>query len=294
MPVRDGLPASERRRHIPPRDTTTGPPEHPVEHRAVIDPPPTTTRDLVGQQRFQTSPFRIGQIVSMQHLPGLPHPALKIRGTRSRPGSAANASRWAGCFSSATVPLPSGPRARSTGRPEHADEASPRPGSVRHCAIRKFQPARLWIVWSQPRPPWPGSYRAGGRMAAVGGPSHAAFSFLVGLGSAQDETRPVVVFAHVLDVECNEAHCAAALRRSRTATASGLERRRTRSPSVRRVQRRCASPNTEGPQIHPCGSMTPSQQGHRRSEVMLSCLSPGQRSRAAKSLTAGERLWSTH
>src|SRR3954454_8777613 len=84
MPVRDGLPASERRRHIPPRDTTTGPPEHPVEHRAVIGPPPTTTRDLVGQQRFQTSPFHIGQIVSMQHPPGLPHPALKIRVTRSK------------------------------------------------------------------------------------------------------------------------------------------------------------------------------------------------------------------
>src|SRR3954454_1333879 len=83
MPVRDGLPASERRWHIPPRDTTAGPPEHPVEHRAVIGPPPTTTRDLVGQQWFQTSPFRIGQIVSMQHPPGLPHPALKIRGTRS-------------------------------------------------------------------------------------------------------------------------------------------------------------------------------------------------------------------
>ena len=85
MPVVDGLPASERRRHIPPRDTTTGPPEHPVEHRAVIGPPPTATRGLVGQQRFQTSPFRIGQIVSMQHPPGLPHPALKIRGTRSSP-----------------------------------------------------------------------------------------------------------------------------------------------------------------------------------------------------------------
>ena len=61
MPVVDGLPASERRRHIPPRDTTTGPPEHPVKHRAVIGPPATATRDLVGQQRFQTSPFRIGQ-----------------------------------------------------------------------------------------------------------------------------------------------------------------------------------------------------------------------------------------
>src|SRR3954453_17152745 len=83
MPVRDGLPASECRRHIPPRDTTTGPPEHPVEHRAVIGPPPTPTRDLVGQQRLHPGPFRIGQIVSMQHPPGLPHPALKIRGTRS-------------------------------------------------------------------------------------------------------------------------------------------------------------------------------------------------------------------
>src|SRR3954452_19248340 len=83
MPVVDGLPATERRRHIPPRDTTTGPPEHPVEHRAVIGPPPTPTRSLIGQQRFQTSPFRIRQIVSMQHPPGLSHPTLKIRGTRS-------------------------------------------------------------------------------------------------------------------------------------------------------------------------------------------------------------------
>src|SRR3954452_11742378 len=67
MPVRDGLPVPERGRYVPPRDTTTGPPEHPVEHRAVIGPPATPTRSLVGQQRFQTSPFRIGQIVSMQN-----------------------------------------------------------------------------------------------------------------------------------------------------------------------------------------------------------------------------------
>src|SRR3954447_22809652 len=83
MPVREGLPASERWRHVPPRDTTTGSPEHPVEYRAVIGPPATATRDLVRQQRLKASPLRIGQIVSMQHPPGLPHPALKIRGTRS-------------------------------------------------------------------------------------------------------------------------------------------------------------------------------------------------------------------
>src|SRR5215218_9264887 len=69
MPVRDGLPAAERRRHIPPRDTTTGPPEHPVEHRAMIGPPPTTTRDLVGQQRFETNPFRIGHSPTWQPKP---------------------------------------------------------------------------------------------------------------------------------------------------------------------------------------------------------------------------------
>src|SRR3954447_3959517 len=83
MPVVHGLPATERRRHVPPRDTTTGPPEHPVEHRTVIGPPATPTRSLVRQQRLHPCPLRIGQIVSMQHPPGLPHPALKIRGTRS-------------------------------------------------------------------------------------------------------------------------------------------------------------------------------------------------------------------
>ena len=66
MPVREGLPASERRRHIPPRDTTTGPPEHPVEHRAVIGPSPTATRGLVRQQRLQPGSYRLtinGQVV---------------------------------------------------------------------------------------------------------------------------------------------------------------------------------------------------------------------------------------
>src|SRR5947208_16179872 len=93
MPVVDGLPASERGRYIPPWDTTAGPPEHPVEHRAVIGPPPTPTRGLAGQQRLQTRPLRIGQIVSMQHPPGLPHLALKIRGTRSScPSSSTSAS----------------------------------------------------------------------------------------------------------------------------------------------------------------------------------------------------------
>src|SRR6201989_2001186 len=83
MPGVDGLPRPARRRHVPPRDTTAGPPEHPVEHHAVISPPPTPTRRLIGQQRFQPGPFLVGQIVTMQHEKDLPYPALMIRGTRS-------------------------------------------------------------------------------------------------------------------------------------------------------------------------------------------------------------------
>jgi hypothetical protein len=83
MPVVDGLPGPERGRHVPPRDTTAGPPKHPVKDRAVIRPSPTPTRGLVGQQRFQPGPFLVGQIMTMQHRLGLPHPMVKIRGTRS-------------------------------------------------------------------------------------------------------------------------------------------------------------------------------------------------------------------
>src|SRR5215217_2543544 len=85
MPVVHGLPTPERCRHVPPRDTTTGPPEHAVEDHAVLRPPPTPTLSLIGQQRFQPDPFVVGQIMTMQHAKDLPHPALKIRGTRSRP-----------------------------------------------------------------------------------------------------------------------------------------------------------------------------------------------------------------
>src|SRR3954452_15688771 len=85
MPVVDGLPTPERGRHVPPRNATTGPPEHPVEDRAVIGPPPTAPRDLVRQQRLQPGPFLVGYIMTMQHQKDLLHPALKIRGTRSRP-----------------------------------------------------------------------------------------------------------------------------------------------------------------------------------------------------------------
>src|SRR3954467_15837284 len=83
MPVVDGLPVPVVRGHVAPRQTTAGSPEHPVDHRPVIGPTTTPLRLLAGQQRLQPGPFLIGQIVSIEHSLGLPHPLIKIRGTRS-------------------------------------------------------------------------------------------------------------------------------------------------------------------------------------------------------------------
>jgi len=83
MPVVDGLPVPELGRQITPSHTAPGPPEHAVDHGAVIGPPATTTSSRVRQQRLQPSPFLIGQIMAIQHEPGLQHPPNKIYGTRS-------------------------------------------------------------------------------------------------------------------------------------------------------------------------------------------------------------------
>src|SRR6185436_368128 len=83
MPVVDGLPRPVVRGYVAPWQSTAGPPEHPVDHGAVIGPPATPLRLLAGQQRLQPGPFLVGQIVSIEHADGLPHPPVKIRGTRS-------------------------------------------------------------------------------------------------------------------------------------------------------------------------------------------------------------------
>ena len=56
----------------------------------MIGPPATPARALVGLQRLQPGPLRIGQIMTIEHQLGLPHLAFKIRGTRSS-GDAAKA-----------------------------------------------------------------------------------------------------------------------------------------------------------------------------------------------------------
>src|SRR3954454_2226011 len=83
MPVVDGLPVPVVPWHVAPRQPAAGPLEPPVDHRPVIGPTTTPLRLLAGQQRLQPGPFLIGQIVSIEHPLGLPHPLIKIRGTRS-------------------------------------------------------------------------------------------------------------------------------------------------------------------------------------------------------------------
>ena len=83
MPVVDRLPVPVIGREIPPRRPAPRPPDHPVDHQPVIGPTTTPPRASVGQQRLQSSPFLIGQIMAIQHDQDLPHPKATIHGTRS-------------------------------------------------------------------------------------------------------------------------------------------------------------------------------------------------------------------
>jgi hypothetical protein len=82
MPVIDGLPVPIATRQIPPRAPGPSPPQHPVDHRAVIGPAPTPTRRAIRQQRRQPSPFPISQIMTIKHTDDLPDPPQEIHGTR--------------------------------------------------------------------------------------------------------------------------------------------------------------------------------------------------------------------
>jgi len=78
MPRVHRLPVPVERRQIPPRRPRPGPPQHPVHHRPVIGPPPTPTRRPIRQQRLQTLPLSVGQIMTIKHGEDLPHPNIKI------------------------------------------------------------------------------------------------------------------------------------------------------------------------------------------------------------------------
>ncbi|HEU0086662.1 MAG TPA: hypothetical protein VFQ77_03275, partial [Pseudonocardiaceae bacterium] len=48
-------------------------------------PSATPTRGLIRQQRLQSSPFLIGQIMAIKHPEDLSYPPTEIHGTRSSP-----------------------------------------------------------------------------------------------------------------------------------------------------------------------------------------------------------------
>src|SRR4051794_32419481 len=58
--------------NIPPRRSRPGPPQDPVDHLPVIVPPTSPTRRPVRQQRLQSRPLCISQIVTIEHKTGLP------------------------------------------------------------------------------------------------------------------------------------------------------------------------------------------------------------------------------
>src|SRR3954464_3242543 len=84
MPAVQGAEVPVAGRHIPPRSSSPSPPQNPVDHLPVIEPPAPAARRPVRQQRLQPRPFGIGQVMPIEHGPGLPDPPAKIRETRPR------------------------------------------------------------------------------------------------------------------------------------------------------------------------------------------------------------------
>src|SRR5687767_1621965 len=94
MPAVQGAEVSVAGRHIPPRSPGPGPPQNPVDHLPVIEPPAPAARRPVRQQRLQPRPFGIGQVMPSEHGPGLPDPPAKIRETRPNSHSRVGAAGW--------------------------------------------------------------------------------------------------------------------------------------------------------------------------------------------------------
>src|SRR3954468_14957075 len=85
MPPVQGPEVPVAGRNIPPRRSRPGPPQDPVDHLPVIVPPTSPTRRPVRQQRLQSRPLCISQIVTIEHKTGLPGRPVKIGETRPSP-----------------------------------------------------------------------------------------------------------------------------------------------------------------------------------------------------------------
>src|SRR5512142_694403 len=93
MPVVDGLPRAVPLGQIPPRAAGPHPMQHPVDHPAVIGPPPPLP-NIDRQQRHQPGPLLVGQLMTPQPLVILPtHSQTNNRTViyRTRPNPAGQA-----------------------------------------------------------------------------------------------------------------------------------------------------------------------------------------------------------
>src|SRR4051794_18963702 len=72
MPPVQGPKAPVAGGNPPPRRSRPGPPQDPVDHLPVIVPPTSPTRRPVRQQRLQSRPLCISQIVTIEHKTGPP------------------------------------------------------------------------------------------------------------------------------------------------------------------------------------------------------------------------------
>jgi hypothetical protein len=79
MAVVDRLPTPVGSRQIPQRRARPSPPQHPLDHLPMIPPRPTPARRPTRQQRLQSNPFHIGQVMTIMHTPATAAAQIRLR-----------------------------------------------------------------------------------------------------------------------------------------------------------------------------------------------------------------------
>src|SRR5207342_852182 len=88
MPLPQGLPRPELRRHIPPRRPRAEPPRDRLQHLPVITPPPPPPSHIRGQHRLDQLPQLIRDHARSDHSPIIGEAVPNLWETRPRPISA--------------------------------------------------------------------------------------------------------------------------------------------------------------------------------------------------------------
>jgi hypothetical protein len=140
MPMVDGLPVPVVTMQIPPRTAGTSPPQHPIDHRSMIGPPPTAHPGAAsGQATTVPAAPTLPQSNHGDRAPrrDLPHPTRKIHGTRpnASPAPTAINSPTNACATHCSHPRPQPTPAHRPGptpRPTHTIQTPHRSTSLRN------------------------------------------------------------------------------------------------------------------------------------------------------------------